>query len=181
MGARVNRRNGGFQLPSFSATVFDRRLLIIAPLAAAALAGCGSSSSSSSTPSPSTPAASTPAASTPTASTPAASATTTTSSSPTNSAAAAQTLHVSAVPGKLAFNTTKLTAKAGKVTIDMANPSTFMHGMAISGNGVKKVGPIVGNGGSSSVSMTLKPGTYTFYCPVPGHEAAGMKGTLTVS
>jgi plastocyanin len=159
-------------LQSFSASAFDRRLLIIASLATVALAGCGSSSSSSS---------STPAASTPSASTPAASATTGTSSSPASSAAAAQTLKVSAVPGKLAFNTTKLTAKAGKVTIAMANPSTFMHGMAISGNGVKKVGPIVGNGGTSSVSVTLKPGTYTFYCPVPGHEAGGMKGTLTVS
>jgi len=30
------------------------------------------------------------------------------------------------------------------------------------------------------VTVTLKPGTYQFYCPVPGHKAAGMKGTLTV-
>jgi uncharacterized cupredoxin-like copper-binding protein len=28
--------------------------------------------------------------------------------------------------------------------------------------------------------VTLKPGSYEFYCQVPGHEAAGMKGTLTV-
>jgi uncharacterized cupredoxin-like copper-binding protein len=28
--------------------------------------------------------------------------------------------------------------------------------------------------------VNLKPGTYEFYCPVPGHEQAGMKGTLTV-
>jgi uncharacterized cupredoxin-like copper-binding protein len=31
------------------------------------------------------------------------------------------------------------------------------------------------------VSLTLKPGTYTFYCPVAGHRAAGMEGTLEVS
>ena len=36
------------------------------------------------------------------------------------------------------------------------------------------------NGGTSTVTATLKPGTYTFYCSVDGHEAAGMKGTLTV-
>jgi uncharacterized cupredoxin-like copper-binding protein len=39
---------------------------------------------------------------------------------------------------------------------------------------------VVQNGGTSTVSETLKPGTYTFYCSVDGHEAAGMKGTLTV-
>jgi hypothetical protein len=38
---------------------------------------------------------------------------------------------------------------------------------------------------SSKVSLSAAadgspPGTYTFHCPVPGHEAAGMKGTLTV-
>ena len=38
----------------------------------------------------------------------------------------------------------------------------------------------MGKGGTSKVSVNLKPGTYTFYCSVPGHEAGGMKGTLTV-
>jgi plastocyanin len=35
-------------------------------------------------------------------------------------------------------------------------------------------------GGSKTLSLTLKPGTYKFYCTVPGHRAAGMEGTLTV-
>ena len=35
-------------------------------------------------------------------------------------------------------------------------------------------------GGTRTLTLTLPPGTYTFYCSVPGHEAAGMKGTLTV-
>ena len=41
-------------------------------------------------------------------------------------------------------------------------------------------GAVVGQGGTSTVTAKLKPGTYTFYCSVDGHEAAGMKGTLTV-
>jgi uncharacterized cupredoxin-like copper-binding protein len=34
--------------------------------------------------------------------------------------------------------------------------------------------------GSTSLSENLKPGKYTFFCSVDGHEAAGMKGTLTI-
>jgi plastocyanin len=54
------------------------------------------------------------------------------------------------------------------------------HDVAIKGKGVSKKGKIVGLGGVSTVSATLKPGKYVFYCTVPGHEAAGMKGTLIV-
>jgi uncharacterized cupredoxin-like copper-binding protein len=43
-------------------------------------------------------------------------------------------------------------------------------------------GDIVSSGGVSTITIPdLKPGTYTYFCSVPGHEAAGMKGTLTVN
>ena len=87
---------------------------------------------------------------------------------------------ISASPTALKYSTSKLAAKAGKVTIVMSNPSPLMHNIAIKGNGVKAAGKIVQKGGVSTVSATLKKGTYTFYCQVPGHEAAGMKGTLVV-
>ena len=85
--------------------------------------------------------------------------------------------------GALKFNTTTLTAKAGKVTVVMRNPSGsgLPHGIAVQGNGVDKDGATAQPGGSSKVTVTLKPGTYQFYCPIPGHKAAGMEGTLTVS
>jgi uncharacterized cupredoxin-like copper-binding protein len=35
-------------------------------------------------------------------------------------------------------------------------------------------------GGTKTLKLTLKAGTYTYYCSVPGHRAAGMQGTLTV-
>ena len=92
----------------------------------------------------------------------------------------AATLKISADPSQLKFNTGSLTAKAGKVTITMANPSPLSHDVSIKGGDVDQTGNVVGKGGTSTVTATLKPGTYTFYCSVDAHEAAGMKGTLTV-
>jgi plastocyanin len=98
-----------------------------------------------------------------------------------SSSSSGATLDIAADPGgALKFTQTKLTAKAGKVTIDFTNKSKIPHGVVITGNGVNAKTKVV-TGGSSSATATLKPGTYTFYCPVPGHRAAGMQGTLTVS
>ena len=98
-------------------------------------------------------------------------------------AASGGTLKLSASPSALKFSVTKLSvASPGKVTIVMSNPSSIPHDIALKGGGLKKpvVGKIVGKGKTSTISATLKKGTYTFYCSVPGHEQAGMKGTLTV-
>jgi uncharacterized cupredoxin-like copper-binding protein len=63
----------------------------------------------------------------------------------------------------------------------MNNPSPIPHNVSIEGpGGLSKQGQTVPKGGSSQVSATLKPGTYTYYCSVPGHRQAGMQGTLTV-
>lgn len=81
--------------------------------------------------------------------------------------------------GALAFLFGKATAKPGPVTIDMPNQSPIQHNISIQGP-VNGKGPIIGHGATSSFQVTLKPGNYTFLCDVPGHAAAGMKGTLTV-
>ncbi len=91
------------------------------------------------------------------------------------------TLQIDADPtGQLKFLASSASATPGQVTIQMKNASTVPHDIAIKGAGVSQVGAIVSNGGTSKVSANLKPGTYTFYCSVDGHAAAGMKGTLTV-
>jgi cytochrome c oxidase subunit 2 len=90
-------------------------------------------------------------------------------------------LEISADPdGALAYDVTALTARAGTVTITMANPSSLPHNVALKGNGVDVKGEVVGTGGTSTATADLAAGTYTFYCSVPGHEAGGMTGTLTV-
>lgn len=91
------------------------------------------------------------------------------------------TLHIEAdASGALRFDKSMLSGQAGKVTIVMANPSPLSHDIAIQGDGIDVKGKVVKQGGTSTVSADLKPGTYTFLCTVDGHAAAGMKGTLTV-
>jgi uncharacterized cupredoxin-like copper-binding protein len=88
-------------------------------------------------------------------------------------------LSIDAVDGT-AYNFKSATAKAGSVTFVMKNTSAINHNIALKGNGVNAAGKIVNQGGTSTFTVNLKPGKYTFYCQVPGHEQAGMKGTLTV-
>jgi plastocyanin len=94
---------------------------------------------------------------------------------------AATTLSLRASKTALKFNKKTLHASHGKVTIKMTNPSSTRHGIAIEGHKIDKDGKIVGKGKTSTVTVTLKKGTYEFYCPVSGHKAAGMKGKLIVS
>jgi plastocyanin len=89
--------------------------------------------------------------------------------------------------GQLAYETNKATATAGAVTIEMPNMSGVTHNLAIEtgegGTTAKgtKVGatPLTAKG-TAKVTVTLRPGAYTFFCEVPGHRPAGMYGTLTV-
>ena len=93
------------------------------------------------------------------------------------------TLKLSADKTKLAYNKKVLKAKTGKITISMLNTSPiFQHDVAIKINGKVHKGKTVGKNGTSTVTYkNLPPGVYTFYCTVPGHEAAGMKGKLIVT
>jgi uncharacterized cupredoxin-like copper-binding protein len=79
--------------------------------------------------------------------------------------------------GQLAFQSKSAEAKAGKVTLRSKNDSSVPHNIALKDG---PEGPIVQGGKTSEISTNLKRGSYTFYCSVPGHEQAGMKGSLTV-
>lgn len=83
--------------------------------------------------------------------------------------------------GELAYTTTSATAKAGAVTVDFKNPQPLPHDVKIEGPSGEEVGGTEEiSESSTSATVNLKPGTYTFYCSVPGHREAGMKGTLVV-
>jgi plastocyanin len=97
-------------------------------------------------------------------------------------------LEIDANPaGQLAYSSAKATASAGPVTIVMGNMSGVMHNIAIEAgeNGATAKGsPLAASSfitkGTTSISVSLKPGKYTFFCQAPGHRAAGMYGTIVV-
>jgi uncharacterized cupredoxin-like copper-binding protein len=90
------------------------------------------------------------------------------------------TLDVPVAAAGLAYKFADATAPAGQVTVQSQNPQGTDHNIAIDGNGADVKGNVVASGGVSKLSIDLKPGTYSFYCSVDGHRAAGMEGKLTV-
>ena len=91
-----------------------------------------------------------------------------------------ETIMLAADPGgDLAFDQTELHAAAGEVTIELTNESGIPHNVEVEGNGVEEVSETITEG-STSLTLTLEPGEYEFYCAVPGHREGGMEGTLTV-
>ena len=139
--------------------------LVLGATASLALVACGGSSNST------------------TSTTPTTSASTPTTSSTSGGGAASSSVKLAASPSALAYDTNSLSAKAGNVTIDFNNPNPSLgHDVCVQDSGGKEVGcSDVITGGSTTLDLSnLKAGKYTFFCSVPGHEAAGMKGTLTV-
>jgi plastocyanin len=125
----------------------------LAAIGALALAGCGSSSSGGSG-----------------------------STGTTGNNAKGSVVTITADPaGKPAFVSKTLTTKTGKVTINFINKSQSTHNVNIASNGTMLAKTPSFKNGAASLSLILKPGTYTFYSSIPGQQKAGMAGTLTVS
>ncbi len=96
-------------------------------------------------------------------------------------AGAAATVDFETASSGLAYTSESAEAEAGEVTIDFTNPQAVPHDVAIedsSGEVIAQTEQLTE--GSDSATANLKPGTYTFFCTVPGHREAGMEGTLTV-
>lgn len=97
-------------------------------------------------------------------------------------AGSASVVDISAVEGSdLAYEQKSVDAAAGKVTVNFTNPQAIPHDVDIEDSSGEDVGETeLISEDSDSVEVDLKPGTYTFFCSVPGHREAGMEGTINV-
>jgi plastocyanin len=135
-------------------------LVVLGIAASVALAACGGSDNSTST----------------------TAATTTTSTTSASGGGGGGTIALAADPsGQLKYQESSLSAKAGASTIDFTNDSSLGHDVCVQDSSGQEIGcSDVITGSSTTLNVDLKPGSYTYFCSVDGHEAAGMKGTLTV-
>jgi plastocyanin len=101
---------------------------------------------------------------------------------PAEGTAGGETIKLAASPSEIAYDTDSLTAKPGSVTIDFDNPNPALpHDVCVEQGGSELGCSEQVTGAATTLALQdLKPGKYTFFCSVPGHEETGMKGTLTV-
>jgi quinohemoprotein ethanol dehydrogenase len=79
--------------------------------------------------------------------------------------------------GEFFFKLSSDTGKLGKVTFIFKDVGQIAHDFAIAG----KSTPIIPPGKTATLAVTFtKPGKYPYFCTIPGHAQAGMKGVLTV-
>lgn len=97
-----------------------------------------------------------------------------------HASATAKTINVTEKEFHIGLSTRK--GAVGSVRFVVKNTGKLSHALEISGPGVKsKRTPLIKPGKSATLTVTLRSGTYTLWCPVPGHAAQGMKTSLTVA
>jgi plastocyanin len=134
-------------------------VLAVVALSALGLAACGGGDNNNDTTAAATPATTAPAA-----------------------GGGGSTVDISTPSGStLAFDQKDATAKAGTVTIDFDNKQALSHDVKVEDSSGQELGGTdLVSSGTANATVDLQPGTYTFFCSVPGHREAGMEGTLTV-
>jgi uncharacterized cupredoxin-like copper-binding protein len=99
---------------------------------------------------------------------------------PPDESSGGSTSSINVVGKEFSYDPTRLTLKAGEgSTIVLKNDGSIEHDITVDEARFKLTVP--GNDTSEKVLKVDKPGTYQFYCSVPGHKDAGMKGELTVT
>jgi uncharacterized cupredoxin-like copper-binding protein len=103
----------------------------------------------------------------------------TTTTAPTTTAAKPVVTKVQVSETEFKITTDLTSFKAGQITFVAKNDGKIPHDLAVkeTGDKTQEIAP----GGTAELKVDLKPGKYELYCTIPGHEAAGMKLTITVS
>ena len=99
-----------------------------------------------------------------------------------STATTANVVHLSAPVSGLKYDQKVVHAHMGKIKIIFANHSALKHNVNVE-LGEKELGhsATVTKATTTFFVTIKKAGKYNYYCSVPGHEDAGMHGTLIVS
>jgi uncharacterized cupredoxin-like copper-binding protein len=173
--------------PGAARAVMGVSAVLVIAAASTAVITSGTTAKAGAASAPSQTTASAPASSAPASSTPSTSATSPKASTGTPStsapapAAATTSLNLIANPGGLlSYDAKRLSARAGSVSITLTNNAPLEHNITVAQGATVLGSSPTFAGGRRTLTLKLKPGTYTFYCSVPGHRQAGMEGTLSV-
>jgi plastocyanin len=82
------------------------------------------------------------------------------------------------------FDPSTISAPSGKVVFYLVNTGTTSHDLIIrdSSNNRIEGSELISAGDTFVFTVnTIPAGTYTYFCDQSGHEASGMKGTLTIT
>ena len=104
---------------------------------------------------------------------------TTAATQTTETGQAVQSVSVSEVDYKIRLPETTL--KAGKYSFEVQNQGKVPHNLVVKGAGVDEATSDLAPGISESLTVELKPGSYEFYCSIPGHKQLGMDQKVTVT
>ena len=87
---------------------------------------------------------------------------------------ASQSTTITVKASEFKFALSKKSAHHGTVVFKVTNKGHITHDFKIGGKKTKMLSP----GKSATLKVTLKKGSFKYVCTVPGHAAAGMKGTF---
>jgi len=73
------------------------------------------------------------------------------------------------------------TVPCGPITFNMKNNGPAEHDFVLENLIGQGRTPVIDGGGSTSMTVTLTPATWTYYCSVPTHRGLGMEGKITVT
>jgi plastocyanin len=83
---------------------------------------------------------------------------------------------------EMAFGLDSADVTAGEWTITLTNRGRMPHDLVVEQDGDDIAGTeTIGPGESTTLTVTLTPGRYVFYCSVGNHRAMGMEADVTVS
>jgi nitrite reductase (NO-forming) len=101
----------------------------------------------------------------------------TTTTNPTTTCASPQSTTVSVNEFEFGFTLSQSSAPCGMVTFNQTNGGQIEHNFDING----LAGQLISPGGSTTMTVNLRPGTYRYLCDGNGHGSLGMFGTFTVT